>query len=83
MPLYFYSDADTFVHRLHPVTKILGALLLFVPALASSRAELLGALVLGVLCLAAWSRVGVDGASTIRPSPASGGKILRGEEAGR
>jgi len=56
MPLYFYSDADTFVHRLHPVTKILGALLLFVPALASSRAELLGALVLGVLCLAAWSR---------------------------
>lgn len=56
MPLYFYHDADTFVHRLHPVTKILAALLLFVPTLASSRTEVLGGLMLGVLCLVAWSR---------------------------
>lgn len=56
MSLYFYHDADTFVHRLHPVTKILAATLLFVPTLAFSRPLPLGLVLASVLAGAVWAR---------------------------
>jgi len=55
MSLYFYHDADTFVHRLHPVTKIAAAALLFVPTLAFSQPLPLGLFLLLVLVGAAWA----------------------------
>ncbi len=47
-----FIPAETFLHRLHPVVKVLGLVLLFVPALAFNHpAWVGGVLALGMVCL--------------------------------
>ncbi len=50
---FLYLDTDSVIHRLHPVTKIVGLLLWFVPAMAFNRPLWeLGVLALAVVLLA-------------------------------
>ena len=56
MEIYLYLDEDTFLHRLHPVTKIVCLILLFSAAMISSHPLYLLPLLLLVLAAGALSR---------------------------
>lgn len=57
MTLSLYTPADTAIHRLHPVVKLLGMLGLFTAVFVTDSARLLGPLLLAVVALSASARV--------------------------
>jgi energy-coupling factor transport system permease protein len=54
--VYLYHDADTVIHRLHPVTKMAALLAGFVLALVFAHPAYLAALMLLAVVLAVWAR---------------------------
>jgi energy-coupling factor transport system permease protein len=56
MALFLYLDHKTFVHRRHPLVKLLALLLFFVAAFVMEHPLFILPLSLGVLALIAWSR---------------------------
>ncbi len=61
MPLFLYIDRPTFLHRLHPVVKVLGMLCFFVAAFVSQRPAVMLPIAAGVVTLiiraGAWPNV--------------------------
>jgi energy-coupling factor transport system permease protein len=51
MPLFLYIDRPTFLHRLHPVVKVLGMLCFFVAAFVSQRPAVMLPIAAGVTTL--------------------------------
>ena len=55
MPLFLYIDRPTFLHRLHPVVKVLGMLCFFVAAFVSQRPAVMLPIAAGVTGLILWA----------------------------
>ena len=55
MPLFLYIDRRTFLHRLHPVVKVLGMLCFFVAAFVSQRPAVMLPIAAGVAALIVWA----------------------------
>jgi energy-coupling factor transport system permease protein len=55
MPLFLYIDRPTFLHRLHPVVKVLGMLCFFVAAFISQRPAVMLPIATGVTALIFWA----------------------------
>ena len=51
MPLFLYIDRPTFLHRLHPIVKVLGMLCFFVAAFVSQRPAVMLPIAAGVAVL--------------------------------
>ena len=56
MPLFLYLDRNTFIHRRHPLVKVLALLLFFVAAFVMEHPAFILPLSIGVAALIVWSR---------------------------